>query len=145
GTVNPEKIDFFKRKLSESPKFGKKIAERLMIFIDKNIEITQTKIITNLFKAFVNKDITYQELNGILTTLDKLNPKAFEWFFELEKTNFDINEENYNGNKDRNWEMEAMITNSGLGQETSPWFHGFKMNNDGLKLFEFGIKPLKNT
>jgi len=145
GTANLEKVELFKRKLSESPKFGKKIAERLMIFIDKNIEITQTKIITNLFTAFVNQDITYEEFNGILITLDKLNPKAFDWFFELEKTNFDINEKNYNGNKDRDWEMESFITNSGFGQETSSWFHGFKMNNDGLKLFEFGIKPLKNN
>ncbi len=142
GNITSEKIQAFKLKLKSEDKFSKKIAEKLMIFIDRNIEINQTKITANLFKSFVNQSISFEELNNILITLDKLNPKAFNAFFELEKIDFTITEKNKNEIENRNKEMEALITNSGFAIETSSWFHGFKLTEDGSKLFEYGIKPL---
>ena len=39
--------------------YGNRVAELLMIHIDRSIEITKTKVISNLFKAYVNEEIEY--------------------------------------------------------------------------------------
>ncbi|WP_300490944.1 hypothetical protein [Flavobacterium sp.] len=143
GKIDSEKISNYKQKLEADPKFGKKVAERLMIFIDRNIEITQTKITSNLFGAYVSKEITYEELCDILISLDKLNPTTFNGFFKLEKHNFIITEQNHEEVGERDFELESLITSSGFAVEISSWFHGFRLTNIGDKLFEFGIKPLK--
>ncbi len=143
NSIEAKKLEKFKSKLATDPKFGKKIAERLMIFIDRHIEITQTIIISNLFAAYVEEKIHYDQFKDIVATLDKLNPKAFESFFNLEKIDFVINEKNHDSIGARNFENEALITNSGFGLETSSWFSGFELTDDGRKLFDYGIKPLK--
>lgn len=142
GQIKLEKVQSFKKKLNEDQKLGKRVAEKLMIFIDRNIEIKQTQIIANLFKAYVNQDISFEELNNILITLDKLNPKSFNAFFDLEKIDFTITEQNHKEIGERNFEMESLITNSGFALEPSVWFHGFSLTQDGTKLFKYGIKPL---
>jgi hypothetical protein len=142
-TIEPEKLEKFKSNLQTDPKFGKKVAERLMVFIDRNIEITQTIIISNLFAAYVDEKMSYDQFKNIVTTLDKLNPKAFDSFFKLEKIDFVINETNRKSIDPRDFENEALITGSGFGLETSSWFHGFQLTDDGRKLFDYGIKPLK--
>lgn len=143
GKVDPEKLNSFREKINNDKSFGKKVAERLMVFIDRNIEITQTKITSNLFAAYVNDDIEYEELCNILIALDKLSPKAFVGFFELEKIDFLITEKNSDTVGERNWELETLITSTGLGVEIASWFHGFKLTSEGAKFFEFGLKPLR--
>lgn len=142
-TIEPKSLEKFKGRLATDEKFGKKVAERLMVFIDRNIEITQTIITANLFAAYVDEKMSYDQFKNIVATLDNLNPKAFESFFNLEKIDFVINEKNYKTIGGRDFESEALITTSGFGLETSSWFHGFELTDDGRKLFDYGIKPLK--
>lgn len=142
-SIDPEKLENFKTKLNTDLKFGKRVAERLMIYIDRNIEITQTLIISNLFSAYVEENISFEQLNNILITLDKLNPKSYVSFFDLEKIDFNINGTNYTDLGERNFEMEALITNSGFGIEQSPYFYGFGLTDDGKALFKYGLKPIK--
>ena len=142
GKIEETKLSSFKKKLNDDKKLGKKIAEKLMVFIDRNVEIKQTQIIANLFKAYVNQDISFEEFNNILITLSNLNPKSFNTFFELEKIDFSITEKNHKEIGQRNFEMEALISNSGFATEPSSWFRGFSLTDDGAKLFKFGIRPL---
>ena len=114
-----------------------------MVFIDRNIEITQTKIIANLFVAYVNEKISYEDFNNVVITLDKLNPKAYNAFFEMEKFGFTITEKNHKEIGERNHEMESLINNSGFSLDNSVWFAGFSLTNDGNILFNYGLKPLQ--
>ncbi|MDP4271983.1 MAG: hypothetical protein Q8909_17955 [Bacteroidota bacterium] len=143
--IDIDKINKFKNKLKSDPQFGKRVAERLMVYIDRNIEINQTLIVANLFSAYIDEKIDFQQLNNIIITLDQLNPKAFYAFFDLAKIDFLINTSNYKDIGQRNHEMENFINNSGFGKETSVWFHGFELTDDGKLLFEYGIKPIKET
>ncbi len=133
----------FKKKIETNDRFGKKVAEQLMVNIDRNIEIKQTQIIANLFRAYVSEKITYEQFSSILITLDRLNPKAYSAFFALEKIDFDINESNHKEIGARDFELESLISIGGFAIKPSSWFSGFKLTDDGAKLFEFGIKPLK--
>ena len=141
GDIKSEEYNSFRIKLQTDTGFEKKVAEKLMVFIDKHVEITQTKITSNLFRAFVNQQITYQELSDILISLDKLHPKSYNGFFELEKINFVIDDKN-NDLVERDYQLETLINNTGLGVETPQYFHGFELTNEGSKFFEFGLKPL---
>ena len=145
GSVKPERISDFKEKLENEKNFGKKIAEKLMVFIDRNIEIKQTQITANLFKAYVNGEISYDQFLNIIITLDKLNPKAYTSFFDLEKYDFYISSTNHQDFGARNFEMETLINNSGFATEPSDWFSGLKLTDDGVKLFKYGIKPLNKN
>ena len=143
GKVSDIKLNQFRIKLKQDDKFGKKIAEKLMVAIEKNTEINQTKVIANLFSAYVEQNITFEELSDIITTLDKLNPMSFSTFFDFEKFGFSITAKNHEKVEPRNFEMENIIKNSGFGLGLSPYFFGFDLTPNGYKLFEFGIKPLK--
>ena len=145
GSISQEKLDQFKHRINCEKNFGKKVAERLMVYIDRNIEIRQTIIISNLFRAYVNEKLSYEQFNNIAITLDNLNPKSFDAFFELEKYDFHISSENHKKFGPRDFESETYILNSGFATEPSDWFSGLKLNDDGLNLFQYGIKPLKNT
>lgn len=142
GSIHPEKLEAFKNRTKNDNKFAKKISEQLMIHIDRNIEVTKTKVISNLFKAFINKDIDYKQFSAILLTLNDLNPKAFNSFVELEKINFEITSQNHKEIGPRNFENEAFISISGFAIKPSGFFSGFKLTDDGEKLFKYGIKPV---
>lgn len=141
--IPPDKLRNFRIKLDKNVNFKKNVAERLMIFIEKNVDITQTIIISNLFSAFVNEKINFEELNNIIITLDKLHPKTFSSLFEMEKFNFQITEENSDEIGERNFEIEALLMSSGFAMEHSVWFSGFELTDDGKMLYEHGIKPIK--
>lgn len=66
--IEDEKREKFKQNLLHNPKKTQKIAEQLLIYIDRNIIISQTKIIANLFNAYVNEKITFDEFNNIVLT-----------------------------------------------------------------------------
>lgn len=144
GKVSEEKLNLFREKLNHDPKFGKKIAEKLMVAIERNTEITQTKVIANLFTAYIEGNITFEELSEIISTLDKLNPISFSAFFDFEKFGFRITSTNHEEVKPRNFEMENLITTSGFGLGLSPYFAGFDLTLNGYKLFKYGIKPLED-
>lgn len=137
-----DQVENFKVKINNDPKFGKRIAEQLMIHIDRHIEITQTKILANLFRSYLNEEISFEQFFNILISLDSLHPSSYNFFFELEKSNYEFGHETENS--DRKWEIESLITSSGLGEETSGFWHGFKLKEEGVLLFKFGIKPTYN-
>jgi hypothetical protein len=139
-----EKLNKFKEKLKSEPEFGKKIAEKLLVYIEKNSEINQTKIIANLFNAYVNEHISIEELNTILLCIDRLNPMTYNEFFRLEAIDFEINEESRKEIK-RDFLLEDLIVGSGLAAENSSWFTGFSLTKEGRKFYLYGLKPLSNN
>ncbi|NPD47223.1 hypothetical protein [Lentimicrobium sp. S6] len=114
-----------------------------MIYIDRNVEIGKTIIISNLFKAYVNEKLSYSQFIQILTTLDGLNPKAYEGFLDLERFGHEITSNNHTSCGPRNFEYETLIISGGFATEPGDWFSGFKLTDDGEKLYKYGIKPIK--
>lgn len=142
GSLSEADYNRFRHKIDTDYSFGQKVAEKLLVMIDNQVEINQTKITANLFKAFIKHEITFDELSNILISLNNLHPLSYDFLFELERYNFKIQD---NSTVDqRKLDMENLVSSSGLGMRISPWSSGFQLNDDGIKLFELGIKPLKN-
>jgi hypothetical protein len=139
GTIDPKKKEKFKERILTDDKFRKKVSENIMVFVDRFIEVNKAKISANLFKAYVEEKITYDQFISINISLEKLHPDAYRFLSSLESLNYEINQE-YEG--DRNWEAEALIQASGLSTEPGDWWHGFKLKEEGKLLFEMAIKPI---
>lgn len=142
GNIDDEKFNLFNLKLQKDNRFEKQVAEKLMVFIDQQVEITQTKITSNLFRAYVNGNIDYSELCNILISLNQLHPKLLSSFFEYEKFGFAISGAN-SKEVGRKHDIEMMIKHTGFAVETPDYFHGFNLTEEGEKFFKFGLKPLK--
>ncbi|MBI3518076.1 MAG: hypothetical protein HY062_01795 [Bacteroidetes bacterium] len=139
GTIDPQKKLKFKDKIQGDDKFRKKVSEQVMVFIDRFMEVKKAKIAANLFKAYVEEKITYEQFVSINISLERLHPDAYHFLGSIESLNYEINHE-YEG--DRNWEAEALIQASGLSTEPGDFWHGFKLKEEGKLLFEMAIKPI---
>lgn len=65
GDIDQNKKKLFQEKISNDDKFRKKVTEQLMVFIDRHIEITKSKILSNIFKAYIEEKITYNNFISI--------------------------------------------------------------------------------
>lgn len=138
GTLDSQKKEKFKKRLQSDDKFRKKVSENVMVFLDRFIEVNKAKISANLFKAYVEEKITYDQFISINICLERLHPDAYGFIASLENLNYLIDHE-YEG--ERNWEAEALIHASGLSTEPGDFWSGFKLKDEGRLLYELGIKP----
>ncbi|MCL2097601.1 MAG: hypothetical protein FWH23_02425 [Bacteroidales bacterium] len=139
GNVDNKQRIKFQQKINTNDKFRKKVVEQIMIFIDKHMEINKTKISAKLFQAFVEENLTYEEFVSTNICLDKLHPDSYSFINYLATIGYEINHEFKN---ERNFDAESLLLTSGLATETSSFWHGFRLKNEGIKLYEYGIKPL---
>lgn len=89
-----------------------------MVFVDRLIDVNKAKISAQLFTAYVNEYISYEDFISINICLEKLPPNSYPFFQELETLNYEIDHK-FNG--DRKWEDESLLVSSGLATETSDW------------------------
>lgn len=139
NTIDPENLQKFRHKVNSDTKYRNKVVEQIMIYNDRFLDLKQSQISAQLFRSYVNGFITYEEFNYLNIFLEKLHPKAYLFMRDLEQYNFKIIDDS--ANIPREWELEALITATGLGTEPGDFWHGFKLTNDGINLYKYGIKP----
>ena len=138
-TIDPAKKEQFEKKIQENDKFRKKVAEQTMVFIERHIVISKTKILAHLFSALVEEKISFDEYVSIGISLEKIHPDSFNFLNELSLTNFEVSQDKKG---DKKFDQQALLLSSGIARETSAWSHGFVVGEDGKKLYELGIKPI---
>jgi hypothetical protein len=143
GTINPGKKRKFQEKINNDDKYRKKVCEQVMIFVDRFIEITKAKISGNVFKAYVEEKITYEQMISINIGLEHLHPNSYAFLEKLSRENYRVDEDNPPA--DRDHAAEALLQTSGLGASRSVWSAGFAVTSDGQLLCEYGIKPTLNS
>jgi hypothetical protein len=139
GDIQKEKHIAFQTKLNNNIKFRNQAIEQIMIFNDRFIQLQQSMICAQLFKNYVNETISYNDFLNLNIFLERLHPKVYKFMQSIEKFDFNIDEDFQD---ERNWDTEALLLSSGLGTEPSDWWSGFKLTQDGINLYKYGIKPL---
>jgi hypothetical protein len=139
--LDPIKKEKFQERILTEDKFRKKVTEQTMVFIDRHIILTKTKILARLFSSFVEERINYDQYVSLSLSLDKIHPDSFKFLEELSATNFEVSQDKKG---DKKFDKQALLLSSGIARETSAWSHGFIVSEDGKKLFELGIKPIMN-
>ncbi|MEP0972319.1 MAG: hypothetical protein ABJR05_05015 [Balneola sp.] len=141
GDIKTEKLTEFKEKLAKEPKFRQRMTEQVMIFNERFIEITKSKISAQLLVSYVNQEISYDEFISLNISLDRLHPDSYTFLKTLAETEYKVDEEKKG---EKNFDAQSLLLSSGLARETSSWSHGFEVKPEGIKLFEHGIKKIKN-
>jgi hypothetical protein len=143
GQIDPEKKSKFQERINKDDRYRKKVCEQIMVFIDRFIEINKAKISANLFKAYVEEKITYEQLISLNIGLENLHPNSYAFLEKLSHDGYKVDENN--PPQDRDHDGEALLQTSGLGARHSVWSAGFKVTPDGQLLCELGIKPFVNS
>lgn len=135
-----EKKKEFQKKINDDSQFRKKATEQIMVCLDRFNDVKKALILANLFKAYIEENISYEKFVFISISMERLHPYSYSFFADLEKVNYKIGHE-FKGERDD--DAESLLFSSGLAKEgPADWWKGFMLKEEGILLNEFGIKPL---
>lgn len=130
--IDPNKLANFKREFEKNPKHKEKVLETVLVLNEKFIEIENSKILANLFKAHIEEQISWIEFSHLSFILNNLHPAGHNFLEKMAKENWT--------NHGRDPEGEAFMHACGIGHRFGT---GFLITPYGRKLYELGIKPLR--
>ena len=128
--IDQVKLENFKAKFEKDLKHKEQVFETVLVLNEKFIEVIQSKILANLFKAHIEEQISWVEFNQLAFVLNSLNPAGYDFLHQKCK------EEKWSDQ-----DGEAFMYSCGIGHLDGL---KFTITKTGQKLYVFGIKPLKN-
>lgn len=131
--VDSDKLERFKTKLEKDSNKKNEILETVLVLIEKFIDFEKSKILANLFLAHIENKLTWKDFKKLSFILNNLNPSGYVF---LEK----CADKNTSMKMSELIEGEAFLLACGIGTKFE---EQFKLTNAGLKLYEYGLKPLK--
>ena len=72
GTLNHDKLEEYKKRISENPRKAEEELGRVLIVLNSNIEIKKSDIIGKLFKSYVNDDIDWEQFCEMTEVTNRL-------------------------------------------------------------------------
>ena len=103
--------------------------------IEKHTEYAQIDVMTNLFKNYIEKKISWENFRSLCFCLKNFHPDGYNYFKVM------ANEPNWTMTYDSskiNQDYEAMFLMAGIGHRMGS--NKFIVTELGRKLYEFGIK-----
>jgi len=131
--IDEKKLSDFKEKLNQDNKYRTEIIEITLVLIEKFINIEKSKILANLIKAHIEDDLTWEDYRKISFVLNLLNPSGY--IFLIQSFNKEMTKTMI-----QSMEGEAFLLACGIARMFE---EQLKITPTGRKLYEFGLKPLK--
>ena len=141
--IDTQKLEDFKGKFENEPKFRTKVTEQIMIYNDAFLNIEKSKILAKLFKSHIEGNFDWEYFNYLSVCLNNAHPKAFKFLEKLSTNNFIIPEEPEEREQlalERDGDSEALLYSCGIAYESSSWSSGFNVSELGKDLYLYGIK-----
>ena len=129
-SVNQVKLEKIKAKFEKDFIYKEQVLETILVLNEKFIKVEQSKILANLLKAHIEEEINWAEFNQLAFVLNSLNPAGYDFLHRKCK------DEQYSVQ-----DGEAFMYSCGIGHLDGL---KFTITETGHKLYEFGIKPLRN-
>lgn len=140
GCVSEEAIKKFKEDLDSDSKFKSKILVAVASIVDRSFDEQKARIHSRLFQAFVGGYFTWDHFLSLSFSLEQLNPNGYQGL----KTLYHSKNESIDRPHALSIYMdgdgpdyEATLIASGLASRGAM---GLSMNQNGIDLFQFGIK-----
>jgi len=86
GTISEEKLSEYKRKLQEDPKLAEKELGRTVLFLNKHVEYTQSRALARFHQAYVNQEITWEQLSELAVANERMFAGDYQILLELHRT-----------------------------------------------------------
>ena len=134
-SIDENKMKKFKEKFSDNTKHRNHVLETILLLNEKFIDTEKSKILANLFSAHIEDNLTWEEFFKLSFMLSNLNPAGYKF---LEKC---VDEKSTIRMKmTETIEGEALLMACGIGTKFE---EQFKPTRTAIKLYEYGLKPLK--
>ncbi|WP_421763443.1 hypothetical protein [Ekhidna sp.] len=147
GEIDDKKLEKFKEKFESNTSFRTKVVEQVMIFNDRFITEEKSRISANLFKAYIEESISWEDFINLNVSLDALHPGSFNYLHQWSKIDFEIPKSDLKSSVGFNDDpqSEAVLISAGLASVGSPFAQFVRILDSGKQLFEYGIKPSRVT
>ena len=130
-----KKLNSFKAKFNENAKHRNHVLETILLLNEKFIDTEKSKILANLFSAYIEENLTWEEFFKMSFILTSLNPAGYKI---LEKSVDKDSAIKLKMHESIEGEVLLMACGSGYIFEQQ-----FKPTKTAIKLYEYGLKPLK--
>lgn len=57
--LKPQKLEKYKKKIQNNPKFAEEELGRVLILLNANVELTKSELLAKFYRAYINEDITW--------------------------------------------------------------------------------------
>lgn len=132
--IDENKLKNFKEKFDNNPKHRNLVLETILLLNEKFIDTKKSKILANLFSAYINENLTWEDFFKLSFILSNLNPSGYKF---LEKS---VNpHSNIKMKMIETIEGEALLMACGIGTKFEDRFRPTKT---AIKLYEYGLKPI---
>lgn len=135
-SIDEKKLKRFKEKFSENTKHRNHVLETILLLNEKFIDTEKSKILANLFSSHIEEKLTWEEFFKMSFILTNLNPSGYLFLEKYVDTNSNIRTKMH-----ESIEGEALLMACGLG---TMFELQFKPTKTAIKLYEYGLKPIKN-
>ena len=86
GTISSDEIEKHRETLESNPKKLNKELETIMILVDRELEIDKTKILAELYKAYICKKMAWSDFTYLSEILERLNLRCIDDLTEIYET-----------------------------------------------------------
>lgn len=128
--IENEKLEKFRKKFTSKHKFREEVLETILVMSERFVEIEQSKIFANLFRAYIEENISWKDFQKLSFILNNLNPASYIFLENSIEKNKPINIID-------SVEGEALLMACGIGSKFEDRFH---LTKTGRQLYEFGLK-----
>jgi hypothetical protein len=133
--IDSNKLDIFKKKFEEKPKHRDKVLETILLLNERFIDTKKSQILANLFSAYIQEVLTWEQFLKMSFMLNNLNPYGYKILERIVDKNSELK-----FSMRQMIEGHAILMACGIGTKFED---RFKLTNTGIRLYELGIKPLR--
>ncbi len=127
-------MERFKIKFNSDKAYQNRVTKTIILFNERFLQVEKSKILANLIIAHIEDQLNWEELFDISIILENIHPKGFDFLHGISKEINWANQQSFDV-------KEVFLIACGAGYRTGSRFY---ISHFGQKLYNFGIKPLKN-
>ncbi len=88
--ISAEKLQKYRKKFLNNDKKQKEELERVLLYLERNIEVEKSKLLTNFFVAYINEEINWDRFCEFATVIDRMYVSDLKTLYEMYKSDEDV-------------------------------------------------------
>lgn len=85
--ISTEKLHKYRQKFLNNDKKQKEELERVLLCLERNIEVEKSKLLTNFFVSYINEEINWDRFCEFATVIDRMYVSDLNTLYEIYKRN----------------------------------------------------------
>lgn|GEM_PF-1220839 len=163
--ISSKNLNSFREKFNNDKIYREKVTEHILLYNDKFLQIEKSKILANLFQAYVERCIDWDSFSDLSECLEKLQYKGLMYLIHLseggETTNsltpkwkeyrkdrlesgltdadLEVKKREYDSQFRNLTSNQTILYAAGVGFNTSSFSNGFNLSELGENLLKYGL------